>query len=72
MSICLAHPDDNQSKGNDIIRKIVNIYRNDGFSTQVLRAGIRSPNDVLQAALAGGHICAMRFAMFRQLFDPVS
>lgn len=70
VSICLDHTGDNQSKGNEIIRKIVTVFRNYGLSTQVLLAGIRSPHEVLEAALAGGHICTMQFAMFRQLFDP--
>ncbi|HBP86155.1 MAG: fructose-6-phosphate aldolase [Nitrospira sp.] len=70
VSICPDHIGDNQSKGSDITRKIVTVFRNYGLSTQVLLAGIRSPHEVLEAALAGGHICTMQFAMFRQLFDP--
>lgn len=70
VSICLDHTGDNHTNGNDITRKIVTVFRSYGFSTQVLLAGVRSPHEVLEAALAGGHICTMRFALFRQLFDP--
>ncbi|MDT3777373.1 transaldolase family protein [Nitrospira sp. MA-1] len=70
VSICPDHTGDNQSMGNDITRKIVTVFRDYGLSTQVLLAGIRSPHEVLEAALAGGHICTMPYAMFRQLFDP--
>lgn len=70
VSICLDHTGDNQSKENDITRKIVTVFRSYGFSTQILLAGIRSPHEVLDAALAGGHICTMQVALFRQLFDP--
>jgi transaldolase len=70
VSICLDRTGDDQSKGDDIIRNIVTVFRNYGLSTQVLLAGIRSPQDVLKAALAGGHICTMRFPMFQQLFGP--
>ncbi|GJL67926.1 MAG: transaldolase [Nitrospirales bacterium] len=70
VSICPDHTGDNQSKENDITRKIVTVFRDYGLSTQVLLAGIRSPHEVLEAALAGGHICTMPFPMFRQLFDP--
>ncbi|MFZ1745533.1 MAG: transaldolase family protein [Nitrospirales bacterium] len=70
VSICLDRNGDNQSKGDDIIRTIVTVFRNYGFSTQVLPTGIRSPHDVLEAALAGGHICTMRFPVFQQIFDP--
>jgi transaldolase len=70
VSICLHHTSDNQFKGDDITRNIVTVFQNYGLSTQVLLAGIRSPHDVLEAALAGGHICTMGFPMFRELFDP--
>ena len=70
VSICLDHTGDNHTNGNDITRKIVTVFRSYGLSTQVLLAGVRSPHEVLEAALAGGHICTMRFALFRQLFDP--
>ncbi|HNP60325.1 MAG TPA: transaldolase family protein, partial [Nitrospirales bacterium] len=56
VSICPDHTGDNQSMGNDITRKIVTVFRDYGLSTQVLLAGIRSPHEVLEAALAGGHI----------------
>ncbi|GJL58652.1 MAG: transaldolase [Nitrospirales bacterium] len=70
VSICLDHSGDNQSNGYDITRDIVTVFRSYGLSTQVLLAGIRSPHDVCEAALAGGHICTMRFPMFQHLFDP--
>ncbi|WNM60611.1 transaldolase family protein [Candidatus Nitrospira neomarina] len=70
VSICLDRTGDKQTKGDDTIRNIVTVFRSYGLSTQVLLAGIRSPHDVLEAALAGGHICTMRFPMFLQLFDP--
>ena len=70
VSICLDRTRDNQSKGDDIIRNIVTVFQNYGLSTQVLLAGIRSPHDVLEAALGGGHICTMRFPVFHQLFEP--
>lgn len=70
VSICPDHTADNRPKENDVTRKIVKVFRDYGLSTQVLLAGIRSPHEVLEAALAGGHICTMQFSMFRQLFDP--
>ncbi len=70
VSICPDYASDNQYKENDITRKFVKVFRDYGLSTQVLLADIRSPHEVLDAALAGGHICTMQAAMFRQLFDP--
>lgn len=70
VSICLDHTGDNEINGHDIARTIVTVFRSYGLSTQVLLAGVRSPHEVLEWALAGGDICTMRFALFRQLFDP--
>jgi len=70
VSICLDHTRDNHTNGSDITREIVTVFRSYGLSTQVLLAGVRSPHEVLEWALAGGQICTMPFALFRQLFDP--
>jgi transaldolase len=76
VSLCLDRDGDRESRGKDdtrqdITRQIITVFRNYGFSTQVLLANIRSPQEVLESALAGGHMCTMGYAMFRQLFDPV-
>jgi len=71
VSLCLDRATDSQSQENDVTRQIISVFQNYGFSTQLLLAGIRSPQEVHESALAGGHICTMRFGMFRQLFDPV-
>ncbi len=51
----------------ELIRQILTIFRNYEFTTQVLVASIRHPQHVAEAALAGGHICTMPFAVFQQL-----
>ena len=59
--------DDISSNGMELIRQSLTIYRNYDFKTQVLVASVRHPQHVVEAALAGGHICTMPFSIFQQL-----
>ena len=59
--------DDISSNGMELIRQIVTIYKNYDFKTFVLVASVRHPQHVVEAALAGGDICTMPFAVFQQL-----
>ena len=59
--------DDVSSDGMALIRQIVTIYKNYDYKTQVLVASVRHPQHVVEAALAGGHICTMPYAVFQQL-----
>src|SRR4026208_699647 len=60
--------DDISSNGMELIRQIMTIYRNYDYKTLVLVASVRHPQHVLAAALVGGHICTMPFAIFQALF----
>ncbi|HVG01522.1 MAG TPA: fructose-6-phosphate aldolase [Nitrospira sp.] len=59
--------DDISSDGMELIRQIVTIYENYDYKTQVLVASVRSPQHVVEAALAGGHICTMPYSVFQLL-----
>lgn len=59
--------DDISSNGMELIRQIVTIYKNYDYKTYVLVASVRHPQHVVEAALAGGHICTMPFSIFQQL-----
>ena len=59
--------DDISSDGMELIRQIVTIYKNYDFKTYVLVASVRHPQHVVEAALVGGHICTMPFAIFQQM-----
>ena len=59
--------DDVSSDGMELIRQILTIYHNYDFPTQVLVASVRTPQQVVDAALAGGHICTMPYSIFQQL-----
>src|SRR5260370_17670566 len=50
-----------------LIRDICEIYRVQGFKTQVLAASIRNPLHVIDAAKAGAHVATMPFAVLQQL-----
>ena len=59
--------DDISSNGMELIRQILTIYKNYDYKTFVLVASVRHPQHVVEAALAGGHICTMPFTIFQQL-----
>ena len=59
--------DDVSEDGMDVIAKIVTIYRNYDFDTQVLVASVRHPVHVLQAALLGADVCTIPLKVIEQL-----
>ena len=59
--------DDVSEQGMDVIKQIVTIYRNYGFSTQVLVASVRHPLHVVEAATLGAHVATMPYAVLMQL-----
>jgi len=60
--------DDVSHEGLDLVRQILEIYRNYGFPTQVLAASLRGPMHVVEAARMGAHVGTMPFKVFEQLF----
>lgn len=61
--------DDIGYTGMDLIRSITQIYKNYGYTTQVLAASLRSPTHVIDSALAGAHIGTMPFKVLDMLFN---
>ncbi len=55
----LGRLDDVGEDGMELIAKIVEIYKNYGYKTQVLAASVRSPLHVVDAALAGADIATV-------------
>jgi transaldolase len=51
--------DDVSDVGMDLVREILIIYKNYGYTTQVLAASLRTPIHFLEAALAGAHVCTL-------------
>lgn len=61
--------DDIGSDGMELIREIVQIYRNFNFNTQVLAASLRNTTHVIEAAKAGAHIGTLPFKVVDGLFN---
>jgi len=53
--------------GNDVIRKLVALFRTYGVPTEIVAAAIRIPTDVIDAALAGAHAATAPAAVLRAL-----
>jgi transaldolase len=61
--------DDVATNGMDLIREIVDIYRNYDFKTEVLVASCRHPIHVVEAARIGADIATCPPAVIDQLFN---
>lgn len=59
--------DDTAEDGMELIRKIVQIYDNYGFETEVLAASIRHPVHIVDCALAGVDVATIPFKVIQQL-----
>jgi transaldolase len=59
--------DDISETGMDLIGKIVNIYNNYNYETEVLVASVRNPTHVVDAALLGADVCTIPFSVLTQL-----
>jgi len=59
--------DDISAEGMDLIQKILTIYWNYQFDTQVLVASIRHPIHVAEAAMMGAHVATMPYKVLTQL-----
>ena len=61
--------DDVSQDGILLIKDIIQIYKNYGFTTQVLAASLRHPMHVVQSALAGAHVGTMPIGVMKMLFN---
>jgi len=59
--------DDISEVGMDLIEKIVAIYNNYDFDTEVLVASVRNPTHVVNAALLGADVCTVPWSVLQQL-----
>ncbi len=63
----LGRLDDIGHIGMDLVKQIVTIYHNYGFTTQVLAASLRHPLHVIDAALAGADVATIPFKVLDQM-----
>ena len=61
--------DDHGAVGMDLVKEIVQVYRNYRFPTQVLAASIRHPVHVVEAAKAGADIATMPYSVMEKLWQ---
>lgn len=61
--------DDNGQVGMDLIRDIVQIYKNYNFETQIIVASIRHPIHVLDSAKAGAHIATIPAKVLESMWN---
>lgn len=59
--------DDQNDGGMRLVAEIKSIYSNYNFKTQILVASIRSPRQVIEAAMIGADICTMPYSVFEKL-----
>jgi transaldolase len=59
--------DDISETGMELIEKIVTIYNNYNFETEVLVASVRNPTHVVDAAMLGADVCTIPFSVMLQL-----
>jgi len=59
--------DDVSETGMELIEKIVTIYHNYNFETEVLVASVRNPTHVVDAAMLGADVCTIPFSVLQQL-----
>jgi transaldolase len=55
--------------GNQLIRDIAQIYKAQGFKTQILAASMRSSLHVIEAAKAGAQVTTMPFKTMDAMFN---
>lgn len=60
---------DISSNGNSLIESIAAIFDIHGIETEIIAASIRSPEDVLDAALAGAHIATVPYKVILQMIE---
>ncbi len=59
--------DDVSETGMDLIEKIVTIYNNYTFDTEVLVASVRNPTHVVDAAMLWADVCTVPWSVLQQL-----
>ncbi|MCU0285631.1 MAG: fructose-6-phosphate aldolase, partial [Acidobacteria bacterium] len=59
--------DDTTEYGMELVERIVEIYRNYNFETQVIVASVRNPLHVLEAAQMGADIATIPYGVLQQM-----
>lgn len=60
---------DISSDGNKLVENIAAIFNIHGIATEIIAASIRSPEDVVDAALSGAHIATIPYKVICQMIN---
>ena len=63
----LGRVDDIANDGIHLLTEICDVFRTQGYETEVLAASLRHPQHVVQAALAGADVATLPAKVFRQM-----
>lgn len=63
----LGRLDDISTDGMTLLQEIIEIYKNYGYTTEVLAASIRHPIHVVQSAMLGAHVATMPLGVIKKL-----
>ena len=58
---------DISSRGNELVETIHNMFEKHGITTEIIAASIRSPEDVVDASLAGADIATIPYKIIDQM-----
>ena len=61
--------DDISTDGMELVKQIVTIYDNYGYSTEVIVASVRTPLHVIDAAMMGADIATIPYSVIKQLVN---
>ncbi len=61
--------DDISTEGMALVKQIVTIYDNYGYTTEIIVASIRHPQHVVDSAMVGADIATIPFSVIRQLVN---
>ena len=67
MSPFVGRLDDISLNGMELVREISEVYTNYGYETEIIVASIRSPNHVVETAMAGADIATIPYKVLLQL-----
>ncbi|MEN6611780.1 MAG: fructose-6-phosphate aldolase [Methanoregulaceae archaeon] len=61
--------DDIGDEGMDVVRDLIQVFRQYGFKTEIIVASVRHPLHVIEAAKAGAHVTTIPFSVIEKMFS---
>lgn len=61
--------DDIGDEGMDVVRDLIQVFRQYDFKTEIIVASVRHPLHVIEAAKAGAHVTTIPFSVIEKMFS---